>query len=142
MPASNPLEAGLPTEFTHVMPDSTQPASPGATSPAQTSGGPAYPDNSSAWDGRRRSKVATDRALTGAALDWMISLPMHIRPKQLCDRYPRIANSVAAVWKDRQACLLMLKSLLEDNRARRRGFPVILRQEIQSLVDYRDKQSV
>lgn len=101
---------------------------------------PVFPDHSSAWDGRRRSKIATDRAMTGATLDWVISLPMHIRPKQICDRYPRIANSLASVWSDRSACVAMLRSLLDDGRARRRGFPVILRQEIQCLADYRDKR--
>jgi hypothetical protein len=78
--------------------------------------------------------------MTGTTLDWVISLPMHIRPRQLCDRYPRIANSLASVWPDREACLAMLKSLLDDGRARRRGFPVILRNEIQSLADHREKK--
>lgn len=78
--------------------------------------------------------------MTGATLDWVISLPMHIRPKQICDRHPRIANSLAAVWSDRTACLAMLQSLLDDGRARRRGFPVVLRHEIQCLVDFREKR--
>ena len=102
---------------------------------------PTYPDHSSAWDGRRRSKMVTDRALTGAALDWLISLPAHLRPKQLCDRFPRIANSLALAWKDRPGCLAMLTALLGDARERRRGFPVVLRQEIQRLVEYREKQA-
>ena len=121
-----------------------EPKSPVPSQPAQnppTSGGePVYPDHSASWDGRRRSKIATDRAMTGATLDWVISLPAHLRPKQICDRYPRIANSLAAVWKDREACIAMLTSLVSDGRPRRRGFPVVLRQEIQSLIDYRDKQ--
>lgn len=78
--------------------------------------------------------------MTGATLDWVISLPMHIRPKQICDRYPRIANSLAAVWSDRDASLTMLRGLLDDGRARRRGFPVILRQEIQCLTEFREKK--
>jgi hypothetical protein len=79
--------------------------------------------------------------MTGTTLDWVISLPAHLRPKQICDRFPRIANSLAAVWKDRPVCMTMLHSLLSDSRSRRRGFPVILRQEIQSLIEYRDKQA-
>lgn len=97
-------------------------------------------DHSSVWDGRRRNKMVTDRALTGAALDWLISLPPHLRPKQLCDRHPRIANSLAAVWKTRDACLTMLTDLLGDARGRRRGFPIVLRQEIQRLAEYRERQ--
>jgi hypothetical protein len=77
--------------------------------------------------------------MSGATLDWVIALPAHLRPKQICDRYPRIANSLASAWKDREACISMLTSLLADQRVHRRGFPVVLRQEIRSLLDYREK---
>jgi hypothetical protein len=101
---------------------------------------PAFPDHSGQWDGRRRAKTATDRAMTGAALEWVMSLPAHLRPKQLCDRFPRIANMLAGVWTDRVACLQALTALVEDKRGRRRGFPVVLRQEIQRLIEYREKK--
>lgn len=97
-------------------------------------------DRSATWDGRRRVKIASDKAMTGVTLDWVISLPAHLRPKQLTDRIPRIANSLAAVWKDRAACLAMLTDLLTDQRQRRRGFSVVLRQEIERLLEYRQKQ--
>jgi hypothetical protein len=92
------------------------------------------------WDGRRRAKVATDRAMSGATLDWVIALPAHLRPKQLCDKYPRIANRLAAAWADHDACIALLVGLLDDSRERRRGFPVVLRQEVQRLIEYRQKQ--
>jgi hypothetical protein len=122
-----------------AMPDSKEPSD---QPPAPSAGAridPSFADRSAAWDGRRRSKIPTDRAMSGVTLDWVIALPTHLRPKQVCDRYPRIANSLAAVWKDREACVAMLISLLADQRVHRRGFPVVLRQEIQSLLDYREK---
>ena len=124
-----------------TMAEPKQPASaapkPGA---AMQRSEPTYPDHSSTWDGRRRAKVPSDKAMTGSTLDWVISLPAHLRPKQLCDRLPRVANSLAAVWKDRTACLAMLAGFQADSRASRRGFPVVLREEIQRLFEYRDKQ--
>ena len=33
------------------------------------------------WEQRRRKSLVTDRALTGAALDWLIKLPPEVRPR-------------------------------------------------------------
>ena len=119
-----------------TMPESKEPVAPQSVAGQEAPrSGPIYPDHSSSWDGRRRSKTPTDKAMSGTTLDWVISLPAHLRPKQICNRFPRIANSLAAVWKDRAACLSMLSGLLADGRTRRRGFPIVLRQEIQSLMN-------
>lgn len=93
------------------------------------------------WEERRRAPVASDRAMTGATLDWVIALPAEARPTQLCDQFSRVANSIAAVWKDRITCLAYLNGLLVDRRDHRRGFPVIVRHEIEQLIDYRRRQA-
>ena len=48
------------------------------------------------WVERRRKPGASDRALTGSAIDWLLALPAAVRPKLLCERYPRVVNAVAA----------------------------------------------
>jgi hypothetical protein len=96
--------------------------------------------DSGSRDARRRAPAATDRAMTGATLEWVISLPMQVRPRQLCDRFPRIANTLARLWADETACVETLAGLLADDRGRRRGFPVVLRQEIERLMAYRTGQ--
>ena len=85
------------------------------------------------WAQRRRAPVPTDRALAGVTIDWMLALPVALRPARLADRLPRLANQIAAVWGDRQRCLGALNGLLTDDRGNRRGLPNDLRLEIQAL---------
>src|SRR5262245_56108871 len=41
------------------------------------------------WEGQRRPAIASDRALTGKGIDWMLALPADSRPKALCEQFPR-----------------------------------------------------
>ncbi|HEY1393248.1 MAG TPA: hypothetical protein VFV25_07715, partial [Methylibium sp.] len=54
------------------------------------------------WDARRRKPMATDRALAGSTMDWVMGLTPGLRPRVLCERFPRIANALAACWLDEQ----------------------------------------
>ena len=55
------------------------------------------------WVKNRRTPLATDRALTGRAMDWTVQLPANIRPVLTTERYPRIVNAIAAAWPDSEA---------------------------------------
>ncbi len=85
------------------------------------------------WDSRRRKPQVTDRALTGAAIDWLLALPPDLRPKALCERYPRVANALAAVWPDRADRHAAIERLVNDERGQRAGFPHAIRMEIETL---------
>lgn len=89
------------------------------------------------WEMRRHRPGPTDRALAGSTIDWLIALPLALRPKALCDTYPRAANAIAAAWHA-PSCPAVLDELLESKRPGRRGFPPEIRAEIQALRDALD----
>ena len=85
------------------------------------------------WLERRRKPTATDRALTGTAIDWLLGLPQQLRPSVTCERFPRIVNALAAAWAQPSDRNALLDSLLGDGRSHRAGFPAPVRQEIEAL---------
>ncbi len=89
------------------------------------------------WIPRRRRSEPTDRALTGAAIDWMVQLPSIVQPRKTSAQYPRIANALAEAWADKAQCLDLLASLVKDQRGRRLGFPPHIQLEIGRLNAYR-----
>jgi hypothetical protein len=93
---------------------------------------PAHGDPSY-WVSKRRPPMASDRALTGSALDWMVSLPPPLRPQQLGRLFPRIANALAQVWVDRGQAMQALDGLLVDRRGGRRGLPDTVQAELLAL---------
>ena len=84
------------------------------------------------WEKRRRKPLPTDRALQGSTIEWLLKLPVSLRPRELCDRYPRAANAVAAGWRAGQRAAV-LDELLTDRRGNRRGFPPEVKSELQAL---------
>jgi hypothetical protein len=85
------------------------------------------------WPSHRRRPTATDRALTGAAIDWLLGLPAQLRPTATCERFPRIVNAMAACWTRPAEREVLLAQLLHDKRRQRVGFPPPVRAEIQAL---------
>jgi hypothetical protein len=85
------------------------------------------------WEKTRRAPLATDRALTGRAMEWLGKLPADLRPQATMQRYPRIVNSIAAVWNDPTACDETFEHLLNDRRRGRRGFPIDIEKELSAL---------
>lgn len=85
------------------------------------------------WEAQRRKPVASDRALTGIALDWLMALPHDLRPRKLCESFPRVVNLVAQQWPDPIRRMAVLDGLLVDSRGTRRGFPPEELREIQLL---------
>ena len=52
------------------------------------------------WEQQRRKPTATDRALTGPTIDWVIGLPPALRPHATCEQFPRVVNAIAEAWAD------------------------------------------
>jgi hypothetical protein len=88
------------------------------------------------WEQQRRPLTATDRALSGRGLGWMLALPAEVRPKALAEHFPRIANHLAEQWADLSGTRLALIRLLADERGGRKGFSLQIEQEIGRLAAY------
>ena len=95
----------------------------GAASPAQ-------------WKRLRRPSLPTDRALSGQAIDWLLSLPPDVRPERLGSQFPRIAHALAAVWGEPSDCRVALDKLLGSERKGRQGFPPLVQRELNALHDW------
>jgi hypothetical protein len=86
------------------------------------------------WEGRRRKPLPSDRALTGEAMDWVVSLPTALRPHSTCEQFPRVVNAVASSWADHTFSLQVLDHMINDYRGGRRGFPPAVQQELAALL--------
>lgn len=77
--------------------------------------------------------------LTETTQAWLAGLPETVRPTELAAKYPRIANKLCEVWRDRDACERWFQELTHDrrvvgsNKERRQGFPGNIPQEIATL---------
>lgn len=94
------------------------------------------------WESRRRPAMPTDRALAGAALDWMVRLPPALRPRLLAERYPRLVNLIAETWTHPHHWEHTFDELLFDQRGGRQGFPPEVQMELKGLRRYRESLSV
>lgn len=88
------------------------------------------------WPARRRKPLPTDRALTGAAMDWVIGLPAALRPHSACEQFPRVVNAIAASWLDLHYSLQVIDHMINDYRGGRRGFPAAVKAELQALYEH------
>ncbi len=85
------------------------------------------------WKKLRRKNLPTDRAVTGQAIDWLLSLPPTLRPQNLGVQFPRIINALAQVWDDPERCEAAFARLLCDRRKGRKGFPDAVHHELVAL---------
>ena len=92
------------------------------------------------WEQQRRKPTPTDRALTGVAMDWVISLPAGLRPHATCEHFPRVINAVAGAWADTNYSVQVLDHMINDSRGGRRGFPAAVQQELGALLDHQRAQ--
>jgi hypothetical protein len=76
-----------------------------------------------------------DKILSSLALTWRDSLPPPVRPTQLCECYPRVANRLALCWGDAVLTERLFKDLLNDRRGMqlRKGFPPLVQRELLAL---------
>jgi len=84
---------------------------------------------------RQRKHAPLNRLLPHTLL-WAKELPPQVVPEFLMKQFPRIANLLAANWKERTAFQNYLESLLVDRRGGRRGFATEIKQELTKLRTY------
>jgi hypothetical protein len=68
----------------------------------------------------------------------MASLPPDVQPTALLHHYARIANVIAAAWRDSKALRSYMDCLLDDDRGNRQGFPRDVLRELLALREYYD----
>jgi hypothetical protein len=90
------------------------------------------------WTKRRTKEPAN--GLLKPTLAWASTLPNEIQPRALMQRFPRIANLLAAIWPDPNSFRRYIDDLLVDRRGNRQGFPVEILRELLELRGYYDEQ--
>lgn len=83
------------------------------------------------WDGDRRPTPA--EPLREATAEWLASLSVDVRPRELARQFPRIANKLCELWKRPAQCDAYLKKLVMDDRGTRKGFPPEVGKELSTL---------
>lgn len=88
-----------------------------------------------AWQLRRAPPNPRDKAASALALAWCAGFAEGLRPKALCERFPRLANRLALCWPDPLLSAAVLDELLTDRRGDRSGFPAEVQAELVRLLD-------
>jgi hypothetical protein len=88
------------------------------------------------YEAQRRKPLPSDRALTGAALDWMVAMPAPLRPRVTSEQFPRVVNAVADSWHDLPFSLQVIDHMINDYRGGRRGFPPAVQEELRVLYEH------
>ena len=83
------------------------------------------------WLARRKANPCEELLTTTAR--WYTSLPTVVQPEVLRAHFPRIANSLAAGWHDRDTTTRYFDDLLTDGRGGRTGFPADVLEELHRL---------
>jgi len=81
-------------------------------------------------------------ALAPSTSAWIRALPMRLRPLQLCNAYPRVANRIALAWSDPDLVDGVFNELLLDRRGGRKGFPPAIATEILRLHAWHEQRSL
>jgi len=90
---------------------------------------------SSDWARVRAPVRHRDLALSEKATQWLSRLPANIQPTELCQRFPRIVNRIATLWKDEGLTEYNFIELLADMRGGRQGFPPKVVNELMALYE-------
>ncbi|MEO6745447.1 MAG: hypothetical protein ABIS28_16125 [Caldimonas sp.] len=88
----------------------------------------------------RALRNAQDDTLSPAAHAWVRSLPAAMRPLELCNVYPRIANRLARCWDDIGQTHDVFNDLLVDRRGGRKGFPSPIASELLRLQAFHERR--
>jgi hypothetical protein len=75
-------------------------------------------------------------ALASPARAWLAALPADVAPRELAQRFPRIANELCVLWKRPSRCEVYQRDLILDQRLGRDGFPAAVIRELGALVAY------
>lgn len=85
------------------------------------------------WSYARDAAAARNAELSEQAWNWLDALPQKIQPGGLVQRFPRITNKLAELWRRPTQCEKYLDALILDHRGSRKGFPPDIANEIASL---------
>ena len=96
----------------------------------------APPSSEGGKDPKQLRRYSPANILIPPTVKWVESLPLNVRPTALLRQYARIANLMAAAWKDPQAFDSYMQSLLTDRRGNRKGFPKAVMDELIALQRY------
>jgi hypothetical protein len=88
-------------------------------------------DQAKGWRGERAP--AANEPLMEFTTSWIDSLPLSLRPVALARDFPRIANTIAVIWKRPARADEYFQQLLLDNRGGRKGFPPDVAMELSKL---------
>lgn len=92
---------------------------------------------------KKRGKAEPANILLPRTKEWAATLPPEIQPHELMRAFGRVANLLAASWKDPQATTKCFYSLLTDTRGgNRKGFPPKVKAELVVLQSYFVSQTV
>lgn len=85
------------------------------------------------FDSLRNPNIGTPETLELATITWIKSLEETKRPVTLAEKFPRIANRLAAIWADQATTVTYLDELMFDDRGGRKGFPIAIGLELATL---------
>ena len=77
-------------------------------------------DSQVSVDFTRQRRAQPVAFLLPSTQKWLEGLPRRVQPHVLCDYYPRVANSLAAVWEDTEGLRAYFDGLYIDRRGGRR----------------------
>ncbi len=75
-------------------------------------------------------------ALDAETIQWMSSLPQHLRPTEMATRFPHIANKLASNWRSPEVCRDYFDEVLLDRRGDRQGLPERVAIELAALKNH------
>ena len=90
------------------------------------------------WEEQRHASAA--EPLSNEAAAWLAGLPKAVQPHQLTLRYARLSNRLCKLWGDPARCLRLLDELMMDRRGGRKGFPLVVANELSTLHDHYFRQ--
>lgn len=91
----------------------------------------AHDNAESQWIPVRKAKPAN--VLLPGTRKWLEMLSADVQPQALANKFPRLANRIAADWGFPEACRAFTYDLLVDRRGGRLGFPKDVLQDILAL---------
>jgi hypothetical protein len=86
--------------------------------------------------GHRAHIRMENHTLSSSTLAWLESLPKTLYPVHLVERYPRVCNCIAALWKEPKLMISYFEDLLMDRRDLCHGFPHTIASEISRLKEH------
>ncbi len=85
------------------------------------------------WEKIREPLAIDELKLKPTTIAWLRILPQYALPVETASAFPRVLNRIADVWTDHDELAAVWEGLFNDGRKTRRGFPVKVRTELETL---------